>query len=111
MYSVEFTPNAEADLDRLGARSAQRVLKKLRWFRNFDALHPGSITGHGVQAAILYTYDRDQIVVHFVRHRREVYKVIERHATSKETKIILKAGLNKCAPECSTSPCLLREGI
>ena len=86
IYSVEFTPNAEADLDRLGARSAQRVLKKLRWLaENFDAISPEALTGQwqGVfklrvgDYRILYTYDRakPEIVVHFVRHRREVYKV------------------------------------
>ena len=67
MYSVEFTPNAEADLDRLGARNAQRVLKKLRWLaENFDAISPEALTGQwqGVfklrvgEYCILYTYDR-----------------------------------------------------
>ena len=86
MYNVIFTPNAEADLGRLNAREAQRVLKKLRWLaENFDAISPEALTGRwqGVfklrvgDYRILYTYDREklEIVVHFVRHRREVYKV------------------------------------
>ena len=86
MYNVVFTPNAEADLGRLNARDAQQVLKKLRWLaENFDAISPEALTGHwqGVfklrvgDYRVLYTYDRakPEIVVHFVRHRREVYKV------------------------------------
>ena len=86
MYNVVFTPNAEADLGRLNARNVQRVLKKLRWLaENFDAISPEALTGQwqGVfklrvgDYRILYTYDREkpEIVVHFVRHRREVYKI------------------------------------
>ena len=86
MYNVVFTPNAEADFGRLGAKDAERVLKKLRWLaENFDAISPEALTGRwqGVfklrvgDYRVLYTYDRakPEIVVHFVRHRREVYKV------------------------------------
>ena len=86
MYNAVFTPNAEADLGRLGTKDAERVLKKLRWLaENFDAISPEALTGRwqGVfklrvgDYRVLYTYDRakPEIVVHFVRHRREVYKV------------------------------------
>ena len=86
MYNVVFTRNAEADFGRLGAKDAERVLKKLRWLaENFDAISPEALTGRwqGVfklrvgDYRVLYTYDRakPEIVVHFVRHRREVYKV------------------------------------
>ena len=86
MYNVVLTPNAEADLGRLNARDAQRVLKKLRWLaENFNSISPEALTGRwqGVfklrvgDYRVLYTYDqaKPEIVVHFVKHRREVYKV------------------------------------
>ena len=86
MYQVEFTPGAESDLSRLDAPIAQRVLKRLRWLaENFEALRPEPLTGQwqGVfklrmgDYRVLYTYDpaKRRIVVHFIRHRREVYKI------------------------------------
>ena len=85
MYAVDFTPTAESDLARLDAPFAQRVLKRLRWLsENSEAIRPEPLTGkwQGVSKLrvgdyrVLYTYDRKEriIVVHFVRHRREVYK-------------------------------------
>jgi len=85
MYSVDFTRGAEDDLACLGAPIAQRVLKKLRWFaENFEALTPEPLTGqwHGVfklrvgDYRVLYTFDQanQNIIVHFIKHRREVYK-------------------------------------
>lgn len=86
MYQVDFTSNAEADLARLDVPVAQRVLKRLRWLaENFEAITPEALTGQwqGVfklrvgDYRVLYTCDEAQqkIIVHFVRHRREVYKL------------------------------------
>lgn len=86
MYEVEFTPDAEADLARLDAPAAQRVLKRLRWLaENFEAIKSETLTGewqgvfklHVGDYRVLYTCDRvtRKIVVHFIRHRREVYKI------------------------------------
>ncbi|MDO9130596.1 MAG: type II toxin-antitoxin system RelE/ParE family toxin [Anaerolineales bacterium] len=86
MYHVDFTPNAEVELARLEATIAQRVFKKLRWLaENFESTTPEALTGkwQGVfklrvgDYRVLYTFDRtkQKILVHFVRHRREVYKV------------------------------------
>lgn len=85
MFQVEFTAGAETDLARLDKPVAQRVLKKLRWLaENFEVITPETLTGQwqGVfklrvgDYRVLYTCDREKqkIVVHFVRHRREVYK-------------------------------------
>lgn len=85
MFQVEFTSGAEADLARLDKPIAQRVLRKLRWLaENFEAVTPETLTGEwqGVfklrvgDYRVLYTRDseKQKIVVHFVRHRREVYK-------------------------------------
>jgi len=86
MYQVDFTPGAESDLSRLDVPIAQRVLKRLRWLaENLELIRPEPLTGQwkGVfklrvgDYRVLYTYDRTEqkIVVHFIRHRREVYKI------------------------------------
>jgi len=85
MYHVYFTPDAESDVARLERPLAERLFKKLRWFaENFDAVKPEALTGEwqGVfklrvgDYRVLYTFDKtkQKIVVHLVRHRREVYK-------------------------------------
>lgn len=86
MYQVDFTPGAESDLSRLDVPVAQHVLKRLRWLaENFEAIKPEPLTGQwqGVfklrvgDYRVFYTCDRAKrrIVVHFIRHRREVYKI------------------------------------
>ena len=84
-YYVEFTSNAEADLARLEASVAQRVLNRLRWLaENFEAIRTEALTGQfsGVfklrvgDYRVLYLCDRreQKIIVQFVRHRRAVYE-------------------------------------
>jgi len=86
MVQVDFTPRAEADLASLDKPIAQRVLKKLRWLaENFETITPEMLTGQwqGVfklrvgDYRVLYTCDRNQqkIIIRFIRHRREVYKL------------------------------------
>jgi len=86
MYHVDFTPDAEADLARLDTPIAERVIKKLRWLAdNLDTLKPEALTGEwqGVfklrvgDYRVLYTFDKakQKIIVHFVRHCHEVYKI------------------------------------
>ena len=86
MVHVDFTPDAEADLARLDAPVVERVFAKLRWLaENFDAVRPEALTGEwqGIfklragDYRILYTFDKakQEITVHFVRHRREVYRI------------------------------------
>jgi mRNA interferase RelE/StbE len=85
MFQVDFTPVAATDLARLDKPVAQRVLKKIRWLaENFEAITPETLTGpwQGVfklrvgDYRVLYTCDREKqkILVHFIRHRREIYK-------------------------------------
>lgn len=85
MYRVAFTPDSEADLARLEKPIARRVLKKLRWLaENIEVIRPEALTGEwqGVfklvvgDYRVLYTFDKAEtkITVHFVKHRREVYK-------------------------------------
>jgi len=86
VQKVEFTARAEADLARLDKPIAQRILKKLRWLaENFQAIPPEPLTGQwqGMlklrvgDYRVIYTLktERQMIIVHLVRHRREVYKI------------------------------------
>lgn len=85
MYQVEFTPTAASDLARLDKSSAQRILSRIRWLAdNFSVLSPEPLTGQWEKVyklrvgdyRVLYTFSTSEsiITVHFVRHRREVYK-------------------------------------
>lgn len=85
MYHVEFTPTAADDLARLNKAIAQRIFTKIRWLaENFDVLTPEPLTGQweGVYKLrvgdyrVLYTFSKAEtsMTMHFIRHRREVYK-------------------------------------
>jgi len=86
MWQVAFTPDAEDDLARLDRLLAQRVLTRLRWLaEHFARITPQALSGswQGVYKLrvgdyrVLYTCDREnrRIIVHFVRHRREIYRL------------------------------------
>ncbi len=83
---IELTPTAEEDLRRLGSVAARRVIAKLQSLEeNADTLRHRALTGtwKGVfklrvgDYRVLYTREapKRRIVVHFVRHRREIYKM------------------------------------
>ena len=85
MYSVRFTAGALDQLEKLDKFIAQQVLKKLRWMaENFEQIAHAELTGSlkGVYKLrvgdyrALYTFRKDsqEIIIHFVQHRREVYK-------------------------------------
>ena len=78
---------AEADVRRLDPAVADRVIRKLRWLaENVDSIRAETLTGRlqGVcklrvgSYRVLYTADAAaaQIVVHFIRHRRDIYKTV-----------------------------------
>lgn len=86
MYEVNFTPEAEDDLVRLSKPIAQQVIKKVRWLaENFELVTPEALTGQWQgffklrvgDYRVLYTSNQSEqsIIVHLVKHRREVYKM------------------------------------
>jgi mRNA interferase RelE/StbE len=87
VYEVEFTVEAEDDLAHLSKPIAQQILKKLRWLaENFEVITPEPLTGRwqGLfklrvgDYRVLYAFsstERSVIIVHLVKHRREVYKL------------------------------------
>lgn len=83
MRYLQYTAEAKADLARLDKPLAQQVFRKLLWLaENFDAIVPEPLTGDwkGIfklrvgDYRALYTFDKTLLIVHFIRHRSEVYK-------------------------------------
>ena len=85
MFSVEFTPNAKNDLNKLDKKLAQRILNKILWLtEKFDILAPKPLSSNWKNVyklrvgnyRVLYTYNKEtnKILIHFIKHRREIYK-------------------------------------
>ena len=84
-YKVELRPEAVQDLHRLDQTIAQRVIKRLRWLsENFEGLTPEQLNAElkGLfkfrvgSYRIVYTANKDAqiITVHFIGHRKDIYK-------------------------------------
>lgn len=85
MYTLDIEPQAQQDLARLDAAIRQRLGKRLDWLvAHFDEIQPESLTGQWAghfkfrvgDWRIIYQVDyaARRIVVHRIRHRREVYE-------------------------------------
>jgi len=85
MYRVEITASAEHDLAQLDKQVAGRLYKRLKWLEeNFERITPESLSGPLTDLykfrvgdfRVLYDILREDqvLVIHRVRHRREVYK-------------------------------------
>lgn len=84
-HDVALTRKAEIDIRRLDSAIARRVIAKLQWLaENVETIKHEVLTGslQGLfklrvgDYRVLYTWEavNRRIVVHFIRHRREVYK-------------------------------------
>jgi mRNA interferase RelE/StbE len=83
-YSIEFNPEAIADLAKIDRTNQLRIARKIKWLgENFEQITPLSLTGNlssffklriGDYRAI-YTIARSQknIIIHQIGHRREIY--------------------------------------
>ena len=85
-YEVELTATAESDIRRLDSAAARRVVAKMHWLaENLDATRLETLTGEWRDVfklrvgdyRVLYTREvaEQRIIVHFVRHRREIYRM------------------------------------
>ena len=84
MVRIEWTEGAIKDLEKLDKLIAQRILRRLAWFsKNFQRIVPEPLTGEfkgtfklriGNWRAV-YTVEGKTIVVQFIGHRREIYKI------------------------------------
>ena len=82
MASVKWTDGALADLDRIDAAIARRIVEKVTWFEgNFHSVVLEKL-GWSLRGLyklrvgdyrIIYTLRAEIITIEAVRHRREVY--------------------------------------
>ena len=83
-YSVEYEPEALADLERLTQAVRERVIHKITWLsENFDQITPQTLTAdlsgffklRVGDYRVIYEFSRDDKVISIdrIRHRREVY--------------------------------------
>jgi mRNA interferase RelE/StbE len=85
MWSIVISEHAEKDLDVLDGAVYKRVIEKLRWMeKNFDEITPLPLSGDWSgffklrigDWHVIYNIDekKKQIIIHFIGHRREVYR-------------------------------------
>ena len=83
-YSVEYEPEALADLERLTQAVRERVIHKITWLaETFDQITPQTLTAdlsgffklRVGDYRVIYEFSRDDKVISIdrIRHRREVY--------------------------------------
>ena len=84
MAKVYWTERALKDLDKLDKVLARRIVNKLGWFSShFEKLVPEPLTGEFKGAfklrvgqwRLIYTVEGKAIIIQFVGHRRDIYKV------------------------------------
>jgi len=83
LHKIEWTEDAIKDLQKLDKFLAQRILKKVTWFsQHFDDVIPEPLSGDLLGTykfrigdwRVVYTIEKDIIVVHALGHRREIYR-------------------------------------
>lgn len=84
MVKVDWTERAIKDLEKLDKAIARRILARITWFsNNFERVIPEALTG-GFEGTfklrigdwrVVYTVEGKAIVIQFVGHRREIYKI------------------------------------
>ena len=84
MIKIEWTENAIKDLEKIDKTIIKRILKKISWLSdNFEMVTPEPLTGNfkGTYKLrvgdwrIIYTIEYNAILIQFVGHRKEIYKM------------------------------------
>lgn len=82
MLKVNWTDDAIEDLQKLDKPIAKRILTKISWFsQHFNNITPEPLSGEMAGTfkvrvgdwRIVYTIEKDVIVIQAVGHRREIY--------------------------------------
>ena len=82
MLKVDWTDDALEDLQKLDKPIAKRILTKISWFsQHFNNITPEPLSGEMAGTfkvrvgdwRIVYTIEKDVIVIQAVGHRREIY--------------------------------------
>jgi len=84
LVKIEWTEGATEDLEKLDKSIARRILRRLAWLsKNFQSIVPEPLTGElkgtfklriGDWRAV-YTVEGKIIVIQFIGHRSEIYKI------------------------------------
>lgn len=84
MVQIEWTDGALKDLEKLDKPVARRILRRITWLsKNFQSIVPEPLTGEwkgtfklriGDWRAV-YTVEGNTIVIQFIGHRSEIYKI------------------------------------
>ena len=84
MVKIEWSEGATTDLEKLDKSIARRILRRLAWLsKNFQSIVPEPLIGElkgtfklriGDWRAI-YAMEGKKIVIQFVGHRSEIYKI------------------------------------
>jgi len=84
LVKIEWTEGAIKDLEKLDKVIARRVLKKITWLsKNFEQLVPEPLSGEFKETyklrvgdwRVVYTAEGKSVIIQFVGHRREIYKI------------------------------------
>lgn len=84
-YSIQSTKRASNDLAALDASVGRRIVDRIRWLsENLDSINPEALTGDMAglfklrvgNYRVVYEIFRDRqiILLHWIGHRRDVYK-------------------------------------
>ena len=95
MYSIDFTSEAMRDLEKLDGSVRERILEKIKWFKeSFENVIPLSLGGkwRGFfklrvgDWRIVYNVDlgKNIITIHRIDHRTRVYKRKNKNPASAE---------------------------
>ena len=83
MAEIEWTEDAENDLDKLDINIAKRIVRKATWIAaNFDNIVPEPLEGKFKgkykyrvgDYRIVYSLEHNTIVIEFVGHRSIIYR-------------------------------------
>lgn len=83
MPKVEWEKEALDDLQKIDKPIVRRILNKISWFsQHFDNITPEPLSGDMAGLfklrvgdwRVVYTIEKDMIIIKAVGHRREVYK-------------------------------------
>ncbi|MBI5328360.1 MAG: type II toxin-antitoxin system RelE/ParE family toxin [Deltaproteobacteria bacterium] len=83
MPNVEWTKDALDDLQRLDKPVGRRILNKITWLsQHFNNITPEPLSGELSGAfklrvgdwRVIYTVEKEVIVIQAIGHRREIYK-------------------------------------
>ena len=83
-YSVEYKPQAVADLEKLTQAVRDRIISKINWLaENFDQITPQPLTGNWAgffklrvgDYRVIYDFSGELKIIAIVQvgHRREIY--------------------------------------